>query len=200
MNKNRIVVALVPIVLALGLVGGIFMGRIFNQRSTSADEEKLKTILGLIQNEYVDDVSLDSIMEGTYAGLMDMLDPHSVYIPASDVEGVTDELEGSFSGVGVSFQIISDTVNIIEIVPGGPAETVGLKPGDKILSANGINLTGTNATTEKVYKNLRGTKGTQVKLEVKRANSSKPLSFTVTRGDVPQTSVDAQYLLSEVIG
>ena len=200
MNKNRIVVALVPIVLALGLVGGIFMGRIFNQRSTSADEEKLKTILGLIQNEYVDDVSLDSIMEGTYAGLMDMLDPHSVYIPASDVEGVTDELEGSFSGVGVSFQIISDTVNIIEIVPGGPAETVGLKPGDKILSANGINLTGTNATTEKVYKNLRGPKGTQVKLEVKRANSAKPLSFTVTRGDVPQTSVDAQYLLSEGIG
>ena len=200
MNKNRIVVALVPIVLALGLVGGIFMGRIFNQRSTSADEEKLKTILGLIQNEYVDNVSLDSIMEGTYAGLMDMLDPHSVYIPASDVEGVTDELEGSFSGVGVSFQIISDTVNIIEIVPGGPAETVGLKPGDKILSANGINLTGTNATTEKVYKNLRGPKGTQVKLEVKRANSAKPLSFTVTRGDVPQTSVDAQYLLSEGIG
>lgn len=200
MNKSRLTTALVPLILSLGLVGGIFIGRVFFQRSISPDEEKLKTMLGLIQSEYVDDISLDSIMEGTYAGLMDMLDPHSVYIPASDVEGVTDELEGSFSGVGVSFQIISDTVNIIEIVPGGPAETVGLKPGDKILKANGVDLTGQNATNENVYKNLRGSKGSKVNLEVKRSNSDKPVSFTVTRGDVPQTSVDAKYLLSEGVG
>ena len=201
MNKNnRFTIALIPIILAVGIIGGIFIGGIFNQRSLSPDEEKLKTMLGLIQSEYVDDVSIDSIMDGTYAGLMSMLDPHSVYIPSSEVEGVTDELEGSFSGVGVSFQIISDTVNIIEIVPGGPAETVGLKPGDKILSADGKDLTGPNATNENVYKTLRGTKGTKVTLQVKRVNSDKPIPFTVTRGDIPQTSVDAKYLLADNVG
>lgn len=200
MSKQKLTIALIPVILALGLVGGIFIGRTFTDRSLSPDEEKLKTILGLIQSEYVDDVSLDSIMDGTYAGLMAMLDPHSVYIPASDVETVTDELEASFSGVGVSFQIINDTVSIIEIVPGGPAETIGLKPGDKILKADNKDLTGKNATNENVYKNLRGTKGSKVELTVKRPNSAKPVTFTVTRGDVPQTSVDAKYMLSENVG
>ena len=200
MKRNRLSIALIPIVLSLGVVGGIFLGPLFYQQSLSSDEKKLKTIFGLIQSEYVDDISLDSLMEGTYEGLMAMLDPHSVYIPASDVEGVTDELEASFSGVGVSFQIISDTVNIIEIVPGGPAETVGLKPGDKIISSNGVELTGTNATNENVYKYLRGKKGTKVTLQIKRVNSDKPVPFTIIRGDVPQTSVDAQYLLSDRIG
>lgn len=200
MNKNRITTALIPLILGLGLIGGIFIGKTLYKRSVSADELKLKSMLGLIQNEYVDEVALDSILEGTYAGLMAMLDPHSVYIPATDVESVTDELEASFSGVGVSFQIIGDTVNVIEIVPGGPAETLGLKPGDKILKADQADLTGKNATNENVFKNLRGPKGSKVTLLVKRPNSSKPVSFVVTRGDVPQTSVDAKYMLSNDVG
>lgn len=196
--KNPIV--WIPLVLAIGVVGGIFLGRSVFDRPSNLAEDKLRMMMSLIDNEYVDDVSLDSIMEGTYAGLMAMLDPHSVYIPASDVEAVTDELEGSFSGVGVSFQIMADTVNIIEIVPGGPGETVGLRPGDKILSANGTDLTGSNATNENVYKNLRGPKNTQVKLTVKRASSPKLLTFNVTRGDVPQTSVDTRYMLKDNVG
>lgn len=200
MNSNNGSKALIPLILAIGLIGGLFIGRYFsNQRITPA-EEKLRTLMALIDNEYVDEVSLDSIMEGTFSGLMAMLDPHSVYIPASEVEGVTDELEGTFSGVGVSFQIMGDTVNIIEIVTGGPGEAVGLLPGDKILKADNVDLTGSNATNENVFKNLRGPKGSEVTLMVKRANSSKPLSFTVTRGDVPQTSVDAKYMLSENVG
>lgn len=200
MKKNQISVALVPLVLAVGLIGGIFIGRSFFERPTTPAEEKLQMMMALIDSEYVDEVSLDSLMEGTFSGLMAMLDPHSVYIPASDVEAVTDELEGSFSGVGVSFQIINDTVNIIEIVPGGPGEAVGLKPGDKILKADDVDLTGTNATNENVYKNLRGQKGTDVVLTIKRPNSAKPLKFTVTRGDVPQTSVDAKYMVSDRVG
>lgn len=200
MNRNRLTMALIPAVLAAGLIGGIFIGRNFYDHSKSPNEEKLRMLLGMIESEYVDDVSVDSIMEGTYAGLLAMLDPHSVYIPASDVETVTDELEASFSGVGVSFQVISDTVNIIEIVAGGPAEKVGLLPGDKILKADNEDLTGKNATNENVYKNLRGQKGTKVTLTIKRANTQKPLTFEVTRGDVPQTSIDAKYMLSPEIG
>lgn len=200
MNYSKKIIAFIPLILAAGLVGGIFLGRVFFERPSDPKEEKLRMLMALIDSEYVDDVSMDSIMEGTFAGLMAMLDPHSVYIPANDVEAVTDELEGSFSGVGVSFQIMADTVNIIEIVAGGPGEAVGLLPGDKILSANGVDLTGKNATNENVYKNLRGAKGSEVTLLIKRVNSTKPLSFTVTRGDVPQTSVDAKYMLSDGIG
>lgn len=200
MKKNKILSALLPLVLAGGLVGGIFIGRSFFGGQLSPEEEKLRTMLSLIKSDYVDDVALDSLMEGTYSGLMAQLDPHSVYIPSSDVETVTDELEGSFSGVGVSFQVINDTVNIIEIVAGGPAESVGIKAGDKILKANDIDLTGPAATTENVFKNLRGPKGSEVILSIKRNNAAKPLEYKVVRGDVPQTSVDARYIISDGVG
>ncbi|MCH5213809.1 MAG: S41 family peptidase [Muribaculaceae bacterium] len=200
MKNNKLILASIPLVLAIGVVGGIFLGKVFYNGQLSPQEEKMRTIMALIENEYVDDVSLDSIMEGTFSGLLSQLDPHSVYIPAEDLAAVTDELEGSFSGVGVSFQIISDTVNIIEIVPGGPAESVGLQPGDKILKANDVDLTGAAATTENVYRNLRGEKGSKVTLTIKRRNAKAPIAVAVTRGDVPQTSVDAKYMLSDEIG
>lgn len=200
MNRLKRTYALIPLLIAVGVVGGIFIGRTLFKHNLTPEELKLKTMLGLIQNEYVDEISLDSLMEGTFAGLMAQLDPHSVYIPASEVETVTDELEGSFSGVGVSFQVINDTVNIIEIVNGGPAEAVGLLAGDKILKADDIDLTGSAATTDNIYKNLRGPKDTEVVLTIKRSNSPKPLTFTVTRGDVPQTSIDAKYILSPGTG
>lgn len=190
----------IPLILSIGLVGGIFLGRIFFGGSISKEEEKLRTLLGLIQNEYVDEVSLDSLIDGTYAGLMSRLDPHSVYIPASDLEAVNDELEGSFSGVGVSFQIMNDTVNVIEIVAGGPAEKVGIMPGDKIIMVDTINMTGKNATNENVFKYLRGKKGTTVELKLKRSNSPKLLTYKVTRDDVPQNSVDTQYIISDGVG
>lgn len=199
-NKNKAAIASFPLILALGLVGGIFIGRTFFMHSLSPQEEKLRMIMGLIENEYVDDVSLDSLIEGTFSGLMAMLDPHSVYIPESDVEIVTDELEASFSGVGVSFQIVGDTVSIIEIVAGGPAETVGLRPGDKILKADNVDITGVGATNENVFKNLRGKKDSEVTLTVKRGSSPKLLTFKVKRGDVPQTSVDAGYLVADNVG
>lgn len=200
MKKRNAQLALFPLVLSLGLVGGIFIGKTFFRQSMSPQEEKLKMLLALIDSEYVDDVSLDSLMEGTFSGLMALLDPHSLYIPASEVEVVTDELEGSFSGVGVSFQIIGDTVSIVEIVAGGPAEHVGLQPGDKILKAGDVDLTGSGATNENVFKNLRGPKDTEVTLTVKRANSPKPIEVKVTRGDVPQTSVDARYIIADGVG
>lgn len=200
MSKNKAVAALVPLLMALGVVGGIFIGRSLFRQELTPKEEKMREILGLIHNEYVDSISQDYILETAYSNLLSSLDPHSVYIPAKDVEAVNDELSSSFSGVGVSFQIVSDTVNIIEIVAGGPAEFIGLRAGDKVLSANGVDLTGKNATNENVFKNLRGEKGTEVELVIKRSDSSKPLHFTVTRGDVPQTSVDSYYMLDDKAG
>lgn len=199
-NKKNILLASVPLILAIGIVGGIFIGRSLHNSEVSPEQQKLMTILSLIQDEYVDEVNLDSLMEGTYGNLLSFLDPHSVYIPLSEFNTINDELAESFSGVGVSFQILNDTVNVIEIVSGGPAEKVGLKPGDKILSAGKVDLTGANATNENVFKNLRGEKGSKVLLKVKRNNIPGILEFEVERGDVPQTSVDAAYVTDGNIG
>lgn len=200
MDKRNIGMILLPTVLAAGLVGGIFIGRHFGDHRLSPAEEKLRQVLGLIDMEYVDDVDIDSLLDMTYPRLLSMLDPHSAYIPASELTAVNDELDGSFSGVGVSFQILNDTVTVIDVVAGGPAEKVGLLPGDKILKADTVSLTGADATNERVFKNLRGKNGTEVTLKVMRASSSKPLTYTVTRGEVPNRSVDAIYLLDDNTG
>ena len=191
---------MIPIVFAVGIIGGVWMGKYMFLSTRSVHEEKLRTILEMIDNEYVDDVDIDSVFEQLYPRLLELLDPHSAYIPASELQAVNEDLEGSFSGVGVSFQIMNDTVNIIEVVAGGPSEKVGLMPGDKILRADTVSLTGKGATNENVFKNLRGKKGTKVTLEILRSTSSKPLIFDIVRGDVPVHSVDAIYAMADSTG
>lgn len=191
---------MIPIVFAIGIAGGLLMGRYFFATYTTPREAKLHAIMRMIDEEYVDEIDLDSLFEQFYPKLLSLLDPHSAYIPASELQTVTDDLEASFSGVGVSFQIINDTVNIIEVVAGGPSEKVGLQPGDKILRADTINLTGKNATTEMVYKTLRGKKESKVTLEIMRRNSVKPLIYDIVRGDVPVHSVDCTYKMNDSIG
>ncbi len=191
---------LLPLLFAVGIAGGILMGRYFFTTRLDPREQKLHTMLGMIEEQYVDEVDMDSLLEQLYPKLLSLLDPHSAYIPASELQAVTEDLEGSFSGVGVSFQILNDTVNIIEVVAGGPAEKVGLLPGDKILKADSVDLTGKGASNEMVFKNLRGQKGTSVSLLIDRSTSKKPLTYDVVRGDVPVNSVDADYLLNDTIG
>ena len=191
---------LLPLLFAVGIAGGILMGRYFFTTRLDPREQKLHTMLEMIEKQYVDEVDMDSLLEQLYPKLLSLLDPHSAYIPASELQAVTEDLEGSFSGVGVSFQILNDTVNIIEVVAGGPAEKVGLLPGDKILKADSVDLTGKGASNEMVFKNLRGQKGTSVSLLIDRSTSKKPLTYDVVRGDVPVNSVDADYLLNDTIG
>ena len=196
-NKSLI---LLPLVLAIGLTGGIFIGQYLLRQRESVQEKKLATLLELIRSEYVDDINVDSLLEATLPELLAGLDPHSVYIPASELTASNEELQGSFSGVGVTFQILNDTVTIIEVVPGGPAEKVGLLAGDRIVRANDVELTGKDVTNDLVFKTLRGPKDTPVKLEIKRYNSGKTFSYDVTRGDIPVNSVDCVYMMDETTG
>ncbi len=191
---------ILPLIFAAGIVGGVWIGKYMFVSTRSAHEDKLRTILEMIDNEYVDEVDMDSLMEELYPRLLELLDPHSAYIPASELQAVNDDLEGSFSGVGVSFQIMNDTVTIIEVVVGGPSEKVGLQAGDKILRADTVDLTGKGATNENVFKNLRGKKGSKVTLEILRSTSAKPLKYDIVRGDVPVHSVDAMYALDDKTG
>lgn len=192
--------AVFPLFICLALGAGIFIGRYMTEKSLSDSEEKLRTVLRLIKSDYVDKIDVDSLLESSFPDLLSSLDPHSVYIPASELTGVNQELQGSFSGVGISFQIIEDTVQVIEVVSGGPAEKVGILPGDRILRANGIELTGPSVTSDSVFNNLRGEKGSKVELIIKRYNSPKEFSYDVIRGDIPVNSVDTKYMLSDSVG
>lgn len=199
-NKKNIGLVALPLLVALGVIGGIFIGNYITRRTLSQEEEKLRTVLRLIESEYVDVVDIDSLIEVTMPQLMNSLDPHSAYIPSSDLTAVNDDLNGSFSGVGVSFQIVNDTVNVVEVIAGGPAEKVGILAGDRIIKADSIVLTGHDISQEDVFKNLRGAKGSKVVLEIVRASSAQPLTFDVIRGDIPVNSVDCAYMIDKEVG
>lgn len=191
---------LLPLILAVGLIGGIFIGKRIYRPVGSAQEEKLRMVLNLIDRQYVDKVNTDSLMDLVIPDLLASLDPHSVYIPASELQITNDDLESYFGGVGVMFQILNDTVNVIEVVAGGPAESVGILPGDLILEADGKKLSGSKVSTEEVFSTLRGKEGSKVKVTVKRKNSGKPLEYDITRGQIPSNSVDAVYMIDDKTG
>lgn len=199
-RKRNVGLTICPLVLAAGMVAGLFIGKSIYSPHLSPNQLKLLEILGYIESDYVDDINVDSLLEDNFSQLISLLDPHSAYIPASEVAAVNEELDGSFSGVGVSFQVINDTVCVIDIIPGGPAEKVGIVQGDKILRADTVDLTGKGANTENVFKTLRGKKGTKVKLTIDRHDASKPLQFDVVRGSVAVNSVDCSYLMDENVG
>lgn len=198
--KRNIGNVLVPLVLALGIVGGIFIGKNISRGRLSPEEEKIRMVMNLIKSQYVDEVNTDSLLDLTIPEILSMLDPHSVYIPASELQATNDDLESSFGGVGVMFQVLNDTVNVIEVVAGGPAENVGLLAGDMIIEADGKPLTGDSITSDMVFKTLRGKEGTKVKVKIKRRSSAKPLSYEITRGEIPSNSVDAVYMIDDKVG
>ncbi|MCH5230805.1 MAG: S41 family peptidase [Muribaculaceae bacterium] len=199
-NRRNAAMILLPLLLATGVGCGIFIGRYITTRSLTAKEEKLRTVLRLIESDYVDPLNMDSLIETTFPGLMASLDPHSTYIPASELQTVNDDLSGSFSGVGVSFQIINDTVQVIEVVAGGPAEKVGILPGDRIIKADTVSLTGKDITSQNVFTTLRGEKGSTVVLTIKRFGQKNDVVYDVVRGDIPVNSVDVSYMLSDNVG
>lgn len=199
-NKNYSKV-LIPLIISVALGIGIYLGNNIGSKSLhNPVYEKVSTILSLIETDYVDTVNMEEIIEMSLPDLLLSLDPHSSYIKRSDFTAVNNDLEGSFSGVGVSFQIINDTITIVEVITGGPAEKVGILAGDRIVSVNDSTMVGPDITNEDVFNNLRGKKDSKVKLGIKRSNSKKILKFDVIRGDIPINSIDAHYLLSNNVG
>ncbi len=199
-NKRNFSSILLPLMLAAGIIGGIFIGKYESRRNSTPGQEKLRTVLGLIQAQYVDEIDIDSLLDSTIPDILASLDPHSAYIPKSELTTTNEELEGAFGGIGVSFQILLDSVKVIEVIPGGPAELVGLQPGDVILQANGKKLSGEKISNQDVYKNLRGKEGTKVTLKVKRKGTAKELTFDIIRDKIPEYSVDSKYMLTDNIG
>ena len=137
-------------------------------------------------------------MELAIPQLISNLDPHSYYIPAKDVKAVNDDLNGSISGIGITFTMMNDSAHVIEIIPNGPAEKAGLMPGDRIVTVNDSSIVG--MTSDKIQSLIRGTKDTKVKLGIKRCTSKKLLPYEITRGDIPVNTVDASYMIDKRTG
>ena len=190
-----------PIAIAMAVVVGIFFGsRFSNNNKVAENDRKLNAILNLIAQDYVDTTNMHDLIELGIPEILSNLDPHTSYFSAEDLKAATDDLNGSFSGIGISFVLVNDTIGVVEVIPGGPSEKVGLMAGDKIVSIDDSVATGSKVTNGEVIKRLRGDKGTRVKLGIKRMNTSKTLTFTVTRGDIPVNTVDAFYMIDQNTG
>lgn len=201
MNNRRKLYILVPVILAVTFLAGIFCQQLLHSHiSETEKEKKFGNVLNMIRDQYVDKVDIDSLLEATIPGLLTNLDPHSVYIPAEELQAYNDELEGSFSGVGIQFSVVSDTICVNEVIPDGPSEKVGIMAGDQIIKIDGKEVAGKGISNDDIMKMLKGKKGTAVEVTVKRRYTSKPLQFKITRDDIPVKSVDSYYMASPTIG
>lgn len=210
-NKRNVFLALV---IFLTIVIGFFLGNLLALRantranrvslnnflSRQLKNNKVDEVLSIIDVQYVDPVDNGELTEDLMRDLLNKLDPHSVYIPAKDLENVNSELEGSFSGIGVQFNIQNDTITIVGVISGGPSEKAGILAGDRIIEVDDSAFVGKEINNEKVMRELRGHKGTQVKLGIHRRGTSETLHYTVTRGDIPVNSVDVAYIINPDIG
>lgn len=205
MNKNnKLILIGVPVMIAVTLLIGIFIGSAFSKgrsgQQASEGVDKIGEVFGLLEENYIDPVNVDSIVELMIPQMLEMLDPHTAYISADDLNDVNSELEGSFSGIGISYQIMNDTITVLEIISGGPAERVGLNAGDRIIAIDDSTMTGGDVVMDDVMKLLRGPEDTHVKVTVKRTGAAEPLDFDIVRGEIPVTSIDASYMITPTTG
>ncbi len=220
--KNIYLPLILSIILILGILIGNWYGTRFhsdnpnlplflkNKSFTLTGEQgsfsliprsnKISSLLGYIENEYVDTVDLESVTENTIHFILENLDPHSVYIPASEIKKYNEPILGNFSGIGIVFNMNNDTVAVINTVPNGPSEIVGILPGDRIITIDDINVAGVEMETDVVVSKLRGPKGTSVNVTVLRRNEKKPLQFIIVRDDIPLYSVDVAYMIDQETG
>ncbi len=170
------------------------------QGQISRESMKYGQFLFFLDNYYVDSIKTDKLVEEAIMYHLKQLDPHSTYISADDVQKMNEPLQGNFEGIGISFNILNDTLFVVNPVPNGPSEKVGIVAGDRIVKVDDKNIAGIELTNDDVFALLRGTKGTKVKVTVKRRSVDKLFDFTIIRDKIPITSIDAAYIISDGVG
>lgn len=195
----------IPLLLGIAVAAGILIGSKLNFANNgdvifakNSKKEKLNRLIDYIDYEYVDEVNTDSIVDVTVNGILENLDPHSVYIPVSDYERTADDMRGNFTGIGISFYVYKDSIAVIRTIEGGPAEAAGIKAGDRIIAAGGEPLYGENIDRDSISEKLKGKRNSKITLTVKR--DTEILDIVVTREQVPLVSVESSYMLDEALG
>lgn len=211
MFKNSKYTVFLPLLLSVGVVAGMLLGLFMGRNSTesqirsvlnqmSVPDNKLSYTLSLIEHQYVDSVSLDSLAEQVIPLLVRELDPHSVYIPAAEMQEVNEPLEGEFDGIGVVFNMSTDTVVVLNVISAGPSDKAGVKAGDRIVRINDSLVAGRKLPQKEVVKLLRGKRGTHVKLTLHRIGISDSVEVDVERGVIPIKSIEAAFMMTDSIG
>lgn len=200
---------LLPFYFSIAVCGGIALGYYFTfQGDTKGpssnyharNNSRINNLLDYIEMQYVDTVNREKLENKTILAMLKSLDPHSDFIPAEDFNAVNEPLEGNFDGIGIEFNIINDTIRVVNPIIGGPSEKLGIKAGDKIIAVNGKSVAGTKITNKEVFDKLRGKSGTLVKVSIKRSTQKKFLDFQIIRGKIPIYSIDVAYMLTPTIG
>lgn len=186
------------IVLTLGIVLGIQIEKVFSEDSFRTGIEKFNQVLSYTQNNYYEPIETDELVEAAIKGMMEKLDPHSVYIPAEDLEGVEESFRGDFEGIGIEFQIVNDTLTVVSPITGGPSEELGILPGDRIIKINGKSAIG--ITNDGVREKLRGPSGSKVDVTIYRIGENKPIEYEITRDKIPLYSVDTFFMIDDETG
>ena len=203
MNSEKRLRAWIPLLIAISIAIGIFIGNtysIFDFGSGRIGSSKFNSVLGYINESYVDTIDMTTFLEEAIPSVVEGLDPHSRYFTSEQMMRLTEELEGHFSGIGVEFFVQKDTIVVMGIIDGGPSEAAGIMPGDRIVTVNDSLIAGKEITNAGVVENLRGESGSKVKLGIYRKPNPELLEITVTRGDIPVNSVEAAYMITEEIG
>ena len=211
MYRNSKQTILFPLLLAAGVVAGLLLGQYLGRNTTASQlkgvldrmtlpTNKLTYTLSLIENEYVDSVSMDSLSEHVIPLLVRELDPHSVYIPASEMAELNEPLEGEFDGIGVVFNMATDTVIVLNVIPQGPSDKAGVKAGDRIIEIDDSLVAGRRIPQNRIVKLLRGPRGSKVHLGLERQGISDLVRVVVERGVIPIKSVESAFRIADSIG
>ena len=211
MYRNSKHTVLFPLLLAAGVVVGLLLGQYLGRNTTTSQiknmishmslpTNKLTYTLSLIENQYVDSVSMDSLSEHVIPLLIKELDPHSVYIPASEMQELNEPLEGEFDGIGVVFNMATDTVIVLNVISQGPSDKAGIKAGDRIIEIDDSLVAGRKIPQNEVVKRLRGPRGTTVHLGLGRQGISELVKVDVVRGVIPIKSVESAFRIADSTG
>ena len=201
---NKKVQIWLPLLFSICIVAGMFIG--YRLRDTQPGKSfffldkprPLQEVMNLIGNKYVDEVKLNDLSDSAIAAILGKLDPHSVFIPAEELQGVNEDLAGKFFGIGIEFNIFNDTIHVVNVIPDGPSFRAGLQTGDKFISVNDSAITGKKVNTDRVRKLLRGDLGTKAVINILR--DGKTQLVTVIRDIIPVSSIDASYIITGGIG
>ncbi len=205
-NNNKRSIFL-PVLLGAALAIGVLIGKFLpvssdlpQHSNIRSRNDKLNSILNIIESNYVDSVNRADLVEAAIPALLKKLDPHSVYIPAKDLARANEPLQGNFEGIGISFNMVTDTIMVISTIPGGPSEKMGLLPGDKILYVNDSLVAGRHISDEQVMGMLKGPKGTVVRIKIMRNGQKELLPFEIVRDKIPIYSIDVSYMVNDNTG
>ena len=204
MNHLRKIRTWVPLIVGVSIAIGIFIGNKYSGFGSSAGRGrvngKIDAVLGYINRSYVDTIDVRQLIEDALPKIVEGLDPHSTYIAAKEMKRVNEDLEGHFSGIGVSFYLLRDTIVVTSIVPGGPSEAAGIMQWDRIVNVDDSLVAGQKFVNSDVLNTLRGEKGSEIKLGIVRNGHPGLVDITVTRGDIPTKSVQAAFMQTETTG